>query len=278
VKTRGLLAIFVVFSLLAQTPPAVQTSTPVLRSTTRLIQVNLIAQDKKGNPITDLTRDDFVLTDAGKGQKISLFQLEREETAPAIKAAAPKAGDPKVITLSNHVEQSAGAVTVILFDSLNTKFQDQARARTEVIKYLKQASPNNRIALYSLGRQLRILHDFTSSNASLIRALGPSATHPLDSSAADAEPDDPDTGDQNMDDLISWANGQFSDYVNVNRAELTLDALQAIARHVSRIPGRKNFVWISRGFPFSINQDGMDMNSHRDSRNFSEETQKWRGF
>jgi len=191
VKTRGLLAIFVVFSLLAQTPPAAEPPATILRSTSRLIQVNVVAQDRKGNPVTDLTREDFVLTDAGKSQKIAFFQLEREEVA-----AAPKTVDANVMTLSNHVEQTAGAITVILFDSLNTRFMDQARARTELIKYLKQASPDDRIALYSLGRELKILHEFTGSTATLIRALDGSSRQGLDSVAADADSDDPNTGEQ----------------------------------------------------------------------------------
>ena len=51
-----------------------------------------------------------------------------------------------------------------------------------------------------------------------------------------------------------------------------------IAQHVSHIPGRKNLVWISGGFPFSMNQDTMNIDNPRDSRDFNEETQKMARF
>jgi hypothetical protein len=70
----------------------------------------------------------------------------------------------------------------------------------------------------------------------------------------------------------------LSDYLNVSRAQQTLESLQLIAQHVSHIPGRKNLVWISGGFPFSINQDEMNIDNPRDSRNFNEETQKMARF
>src|SRR5262245_26680076 len=43
----------------------------------------------------------------------------------------------------------------------------------------------------------------------------------------------------------------MSDASTINRASATADALQAIARHVKGIPGRKNVVWLSAGFPFA---------------------------
>ena len=62
------------------------------------------------------------------------------------------------------------------------------------------------------------------------------------------------------------------------RAQSTLESLQLIAQHVSHIPGRKNLVWISGGFPFSMNQDTMNIDNPRDSRDFNEETQKMARF
>ena len=49
---------------------------PTLRVTTHLVQINLVAHDKKGQPVADLTRDDFVLVDQGQPQKISIFSVE----------------------------------------------------------------------------------------------------------------------------------------------------------------------------------------------------------
>jgi VWFA-related protein len=52
---------------------------PVIRSTTRVVEVNVVARDKKGTPIHGLTKDDFILLDQGKPQEIAFF-AEQDNT------------------------------------------------------------------------------------------------------------------------------------------------------------------------------------------------------
>src|SRR5438132_14410395 len=60
------------FSLEAQ-----QSSTGVpaltLRANTRLVMVDVVVTDKKGQPVTGLKTDDFTVEENGKKQKISVF-------------------------------------------------------------------------------------------------------------------------------------------------------------------------------------------------------------
>ncbi len=37
----------------------------VIRSSVRLVQVSVVVEDKKGNPVTDLKQEDFTLLDEG---------------------------------------------------------------------------------------------------------------------------------------------------------------------------------------------------------------------
>src|SRR5215813_5251236 len=39
--------------------PVQNTGTPTIKVTTRLVQVNVVVQNKKGRPVSDLTKDDF---------------------------------------------------------------------------------------------------------------------------------------------------------------------------------------------------------------------------
>ena len=55
----------------------------VLRVETRLIEVNVVAQDSRGHAATALTRDDFKLFDNGKEVSIDVFSAVSAETAPA---------------------------------------------------------------------------------------------------------------------------------------------------------------------------------------------------
>ena len=77
---RTLLAVFLVTSggapLFAQAPkpePAIEQAPIVLKSTTRLVQVNVIVQNKQGEPAEGLKKEDFTILDQGKEQKVATF-------------------------------------------------------------------------------------------------------------------------------------------------------------------------------------------------------------
>jgi hypothetical protein len=53
---------------LAQDAPS-----PTIKVTTRLVQVNVIVHNRKGQPVPDLVKSDFVLLDRGKQQTIGVY-------------------------------------------------------------------------------------------------------------------------------------------------------------------------------------------------------------
>jgi VWFA-related protein len=221
-----------------------------VRVTSRLIQVNVVVR-KKGQPVTGLTKDDFSLTDQGQPQSIAYFS-EQTYSPSAPPAPAPATAHP--VVFSNRYDQQSAvpnSVTIILLDALNTPPQDMAMARPEIVKFLRQLQPQDRVALYGLSTNLVILHDFTSDTSSLLRALDqarlPNSYQP---GAADVEPSG--TGDDNLDAFIDAANQKIADMQTINRAEMTTNVMAWIANSVANIPGRKNLVWVSAGFPFQV--------------------------
>src|SRR5271163_4140847 len=63
------------------TPPPPQESSKanssvVIRTETRLVQLSVIAVDKKGHAVENLKKEDFVLLDNGKPQDIALFSTD----------------------------------------------------------------------------------------------------------------------------------------------------------------------------------------------------------
>ena len=247
-------------------PQAAPQEAPPVRVTTRLVQVSVVVKDRKGKPVDGLTRDDFRLSEDGKPQQVQMFAVEKLELAPA--AAPPPPG-----TFSNYLDQRGNrpnSVTVILLDGLNTRFQDQAYSRLQIIKFLKQLQPGDRIALYTLGRKLTILHDFTDDTGRLLRALerhrGRAA---VELATSDFEP--ADTGDTELDAFLDDANTRISDFYTVNRVRVTIQALELISQHLAGFPGRKNLVWVSSAFPFHIGMDSMELGSTRDRRVFGDE-------
>lgn len=263
-QLRPLFALFAATCVLAQNEPA------PIRVTTRMVQLNVIALDKNGNPVTDLTKEDFSIKDEGKDQDVAAFSME-DGAVKHKPLAAPPVGQK---LFSNRPKVEVTGVTVMLFDGLNTKTEDQIRAKQQLVAALSQLGPRERVSLYALGKDLRLLHDFTTDTSSLLKVLQKHGAR-INAEVADASPDASDTGDDAFDQFMDAANQTYADYVNVNRAQLTLAALEAIAKRVGPIPGRKNLVWISGGFPFSIGYDTpMALGDTRDRRSFSDEAEK----
>src|SRR6202451_970906 len=113
---------------------------PVIRTTTRLVQVNVIVT-KNGAPVPGLKKEDFQVFDNGKQQEIRQFSEDTRAVLPTAAAPLPPG------TFTNQLEQRSGtpaAVTAILLDGVNTKFSDQTYARKQVVEFLKQIQPEDR--------------------------------------------------------------------------------------------------------------------------------------
>ena len=225
-------------SLSAQMPE------PLLRTTTRLVQINVIVTKHGGASVPGLKKEDFQVFDNGKRQEIRQFS---EETRAILATAAPLPQG----TFTNQIEQRSGtpaAVTAILLDGVNTRFSDQANARQQVIRFLKQIQPEDRIAIYTLdSRGLRVLHDYTMDSSDLVAKL---AKYPGDI-AADV------TGQSEVSDLLGgWLTGSGSSFERSfflnERIQLTLNAIEFIANNLGTLPGRKNLIWVSAAFPLQI--------------------------
>jgi VWFA-related protein len=159
---------------------------------------------------------------------------------------------------SNRFDRSAAApstITVILIDGLNTEFLDQKLVSDNTIKVLDSLQPDDRVAVYLFGmRGLRVLHDFTSDFEQLRAALRQrKGEHSGSLAASDALATE--TGLKALDGMFEEQNQQIAAVAMIDRARRTTDALTAIARHISIIPGRKNLIWVSGSFPIGVGTD-----------------------
>jgi VWFA-related protein len=270
----------------APTPAAPPSpSTVTLRTTTRLVQINVIVHNKKGDPVEGLAKEDFTILDQGKEQQIAAFS--------AI-SAAPR-GTASISPLPPNVfsnrggsgAANPGSVTVILFDALNTAIQDQFYARQQVLKFLRQLRPEDHVAIYVLTTKILVLNEFTQDATSLLQAIqkfGGYSSAPQDAANPNPNPNpanqsvfavrtpEVDAMASRLEDFLNAADGKISDFANINRAETTTSAIEAIANHVARIPGRKSLVWVSASFPISIGFDGNTPSPPgREQRTFTEE-------
>lgn len=257
-------------------PPASRSAQPPLfRTTTRLVQINVVVHDRHGQPLTDLAKEDFAIVDKGKPQAISFFSMD---SASAV--TAPPAAPMPLDVFTNFPEARGGVptgVTVILLDLANTAWTDQHYAKDALLKFLKQIQPQDRIAIFTLGAHgLTLLHDYTTDAASLVDRLnGEKGELPqiLDASTLD------DSTQQELRGfgLDSLADGNVleADFYMTSRILNTLAAFQVIAQHLAGLPGRKSLVWLSGGIPMMIGFDDLPAAgapfSPRDQRIFTPE-------
>jgi len=260
----------------ARPPAQTAAQAPVFRSTTRLVQINVVVH-KHGQPVTDLKKDDFVVLDHGKPQAITFFSMDSASSL----AARPQAPAPLPTDIFTNLPAERGSVptgvTVILLDLVNTGFKDQHYARDGLLKFLKQIEPEDRIAIFTLGqRGLTLLHDYTTDAASLVERLKGEKgelTPTLDASTLD------DSTQQELRDMgldsIADSNEREADFYTTNRVVNTLAVFDALAQHLAGLPGRKSLIWVSSGIPMMIGFDELPTAgsaiSTRDQRIFSPE-------
>ena len=248
-------ALAAVSAIDAGTMRAAQATAPTqqpLRVATRLVQIDVIVLDKHGNPVSGLSKDDFAVLDNKSPRTIQLFSVETSKVLPGNSQPLP-AG-----TYSNEI-QAAGVpsnLTVILLDSFNTESGDQAYMRSQIAKLLRTLRPEDRVALYTLGSRLRVLQEFTSDAASLDASL----KSYLGERAVDvdvAKSHSMSVLNTNLQTLSDDAGIDENQTFAMDHRHPTAEALRIIANHLGSLPGRKNLLWVSGSFPFSVESNNL---------------------
>jgi VWFA-related protein len=249
--------------LSAQQSPA-DVPTITIRTSTRLVVVDVVVTDKKGQPVTGLKPEDFTLEENGKKQKVSVF------VPPGIANHTASAPVPAGV-LSNHPENvtPAGIPTVLLLDATNSAFKDQSYARSQMLKYvLEQGQTGRPMAVVTLTDRLRVLQQFTSDPQVLLTAiknfrpqeqiLQPGAPAPESHGVTTGVGIHGDSGGGAAA-LIAQAGLVVQAFADIQigynierRTMITLDAMRALSRMLGGLPGRKNVVWLTANLPFDL--------------------------
>lgn len=255
-QIRPLMIRFFAAALLTVAVASAQDGSPVFRTGTTLVEFTIIALDGKGNPISDLKPEEITIRENNGNRELAFFRFEggeQAETGVQLPAGA----------FTNRPELAPGQprnVTAILLDSLNTAPEDQVYARAQVMRLMRQVAPDTRVAVYLLGSDLRVLHDFSDDPQSLRESVAATksglalqATDDLATLAADAQAFNESlkgimrssavTGQTAMLEVSQMANQLSSE----RRSRRTLASIEALGDHLVGIPGRKSIVWITGG-------------------------------
>jgi VWFA-related protein len=188
---------------------------PAIKAETRLVLVDTIVTDKKGNYVRDLTAKDFRVWEDNKEQSIKSFSFETDEGSP---------NNPQKRYL------------VLFFDNSTMDTADQVRARQASAKFIDDnTGPNRLMAVVDFGGSLRVAQNFTADADRLKKVIAGvkfSSTSPNVEVASLGTPH------------LGSAEADFG-------ARSVMLALRTLAKILSSVPGRKSLIFLTSGFPLT---------------------------
>jgi VWFA-related protein len=246
-------------------PAADQAPPAVLRSTTRLVSLEVVVRDRQGLPVTGLTAKDFEVSEQippkkdRRPQSIAVFQAE---DWAKLRAASPNPSPlPPGVYGNLAIKKAQVPPTVLLFDGINTDVASQMQVHHQMVKILGSIPADVPVAVFLMGNRLRLLQTFTTDPQLLREAAA--KTMVVGQAAPDQDPaDNPDSLAAALDGVANLPPGLQAALQNFDRSmftlqvdvrmQKTLDALRSIARYLDGYPGRKNILWISTSFPLLL--------------------------
>ena len=165
----------------AVTVPSAEEDDDVVRITTNLVQLDATVTDRSGNQISNLTADDFEITENGHPQKITNFSYVSPKTQlltggpPANTNSTPKNKNvvvpPTPPSAPLRPDQVHRAVALVV-DDLRMSAEGIASTREALRKYVnQQMRPGDLVAIIRTSAGIGSLQQFTNDRQQLLRAI-----------------------------------------------------------------------------------------------------------
>jgi VWFA-related protein len=256
-----LLSVLIGCSLDAQAPTQVA---PQIKVETRMVLVDVVVTNRKGEQIPGLNQEDFRIKENGKPQVISAFEEHKPDSSAPVELPVLPSG----VYTNRQAVKPNDSVNVLLIDMLNTYPWFQKAVCERAIKFLATMPTGTRIAIFTLNDQrLRLVRGFTTDFSGLSVALNGQSGVVPEASWLNPTPQRHATEMIGLNTMIMMqaapaAVDAVSQYLDEEktfqggaRNELTLQAFQHLARYLSGIPARKNVIWFADSFPVSFAPD-----------------------
>ena len=164
----------------AQQAPA-SDDRPRFGTSTAAVVVDVIVRDKKGNPVVDLTKDDFEIFENGTPQTVIDFERVLPGSgASRVAAAASAASAPAGVAGGENADVESTlqgqAVTAIVFDWLSDESRHSAWKAASTL--LDQMAPNDYAGVFVIDQALRRLVPYTRDTRLLKAAFDLAVTRP----------------------------------------------------------------------------------------------------
>jgi VWFA-related protein len=255
----------------ANSGAAASEQVPVVKATTRLVSLEVVARDRQGRPIPGLTAKDFEISEQllpkkdHHPQTISVFKAVDWAD---LKSAKTSASQLPAGVYSNLLDSQKVQIppTVLLFDGINTDLPAQLEVHRQMLGILKSIPEQVPVAVFLMGDRLRLLQTFTT-DPKLVREAVAKTLAPGHVTNPDQDPtDDPNALSASLENISNLPAGflasvenfeQQTYWFNISvRMQKTLDVFRDLAHYLDGYPGRKNILWISTSFPLELAPSG----------------------
>lgn len=188
-----------------------------IKAESRLVLVDTIVTNKRGDYVKDLTAKDFRVYEDGKEQSIKSFSFEADPAAPA--------------NLKRHY-------LVLLFDGSSMDVVQQKQARDAAVKFIDaNAGPDRLMAIVNFSGSLTVAQNF-SPDVERLKRIAAGENVPAVASNSELDPSGA---------TLTSAELEYGQYT-------MLLSLRSLARRLAAVPGRKMLVLLSAGFTLDSDQ------------------------
>ena len=159
-----------------------QEGKPNIRVVVDMVQLNVAVTDSKGNYVTGLRPQDFVVTEDGIKEKIATFGEGNEPTRRLLdiaQAEAQPANQPRDPPQGSAAQQPpatfgslvGGANVFILFDTSNYMYRGFVFAQDAIADFVRSLESADNVAFYSYSRDLSRAASLTSDRSQVLRGV-----------------------------------------------------------------------------------------------------------
>ncbi len=163
-----------------------QENQPDIHVVVNLVQLNVAVTDKKGNYVTGLHPEDFVISEDGIGEKIATFGEGDEPTRRMVDVAGNTNSQPESaseparelphnnlnadssVPLSSLV---AGSNVFVLFDTSNYMYRGFVFAQDAIADFIRSLQTADKLAFYSYSRDLSRAAPLTPDRSQVLRGV-----------------------------------------------------------------------------------------------------------
>src|SRR5882724_328970 len=249
--------LFPVGPAIAQEPQKPGSAPAPIRVSTELVLVNVVARDKKGNPVRDLKQTDFSLYEDGKKQQISTFDFEDVDHLPMTAGTTVSGTAPG--TLLHSTKKAPPTLDardrrlIVLFFDFSAMEPDQIDRSVDAAKKFvsSKMQPADLLALVSLATNMHVDCDFTDDKDKLLALL---------TSYNSGQGQGFNNGTTGSSEGTAETSGSFTEDdtdLNTFTADRKLLALQSLMQALNKLPQKKSIIYFSNG----ITQTGVDNQS-----------------